>query len=186
MPRDGSPPSGRWWARPGHSGGRWALNPDFRDLLSAFSAAEVRFLVVGAHAVSFHAVPRYTKDLDLWVEPTQENAARAWDALARFGAPLEGVGVEDLSTPGIVIQLGVEPNRIDILTRVAGLEFGAVWERRVTSTYGGIAVAFPSLDDLLASKRACGRPQDLLDADWLEKAKKNLERSHARPPSSGE
>lgn len=113
MPRGGSPPSGRWWARPGHSGGRWGLNPDFRDLLSAFSAAEVRFLVVGAHAVSFHAVPRYTKDIDLWVEPTPENAKRVWEALARF----------------------------------------------------------PSLDDLLDSKRACGRPQDLLDAKWLEKAK---------------
>ncbi len=179
------PPSGRWWARPGHSGGRWVLNPDFRDLLSAFFVADVRFLVVGAHAVSFHAVPRYTKDLDLWVEPTAENAARAWGALARFGAPLEGVGVEDLSTPGTVIQLGVEPNRIDILTRVAGLEFGAAWERRVASTYDGIPVAFPALDDLLASKRACGRPQDLLDAGWLEKAKKHLDRSLVRPPSSG-
>ncbi len=171
MPRGGSPPSGRWWEKPGHSGGRWGLNPDFRDLLSAFSAAEVRFLVVGAHAVSFHAVPRYTKDIDLWVEPTPENAKRAWEALARFGAPLQGVEVDDLSTPGTVIQLGVEPNRIDILTRVAGLEFPAAWERRVGSTYGGVPVAFPSLDDLLDSKRVCGRPQDLLDAEWLEKAK---------------
>ena len=172
MPRGGSPLSGRWSAKPGHSGGRWALNPDFRDLLSAFSTAEVRFLVVGAHAVSFHAVPRYTKDIDLWVEPTPENARRAWEALARFGAPLDGVRVEDLATPGIVIQVGVEPNRIDILTRVAGLEFPATWERRVTSTYESVPVAFPSLDDLLVSKRACGRPQDLLDAEWLEKAKK--------------
>ena len=113
------PPSGRWWAKPGHSGERWGLNPDFRDLLSAFSAAEVRFLVVGAHAVTFHAVPRYKKDIDLWVEPTLENAKRAWEALARFGAPLEGVEV----------------------------------------------------DDLLDSERACGRPQDLLDAEWLEKAR---------------
>ena len=128
--------------------------------------------MVGAHAVSFHAVPRYTKDIDVWIEPTAENARRVWTALARFGAPLENVSETDLSTPGTVVQLGVEPNRIDILTRVAGLEFATAWDRRVTSTYDAVPVAFPSLDDLLASKRACGRPQDLLDAEWLEKAKR--------------
>jgi len=172
-PRGVSPPSGRWWARPGRSGGRWDLNPDFRDLLSAFSAAEVRFLVVGGHAVSFHAVPRYTKDIDLWIEPSPENARRTWDALACFGAPLEGVSVEDLQTPGTVVQIGVEPNRIDLLTRVAGLDFPTAWSRRVPSTYDSVPVAFPCLDDLLLSKRACGRPQDLLDAQWLEKSRKS-------------
>ena len=166
------PPYGRWWARPGRSGGRWALNPDFRDLLSAFCAAEARFLVVGAHAVSFHAIPRYTKDIDFWVEPTPGNARRVWEALARFGAPLEGVSIDDLQTPGTVVQIGVEPNRIDILTRVAGLDFPSAWDRRVSSTYDGVPVAFPCIEDLLVSKRACGRPQDLLDAEWLEKAKR--------------
>lgn len=152
--------------------GEWALNPDFRDLLSAFSDAEVRFLVVGAHAVSFYAVPRYTKDIDLWIDPTPENTSRTWEALARFGAPLDGVTAEDLAIPGTVLQVGVEPNRIDILTCVAGLEFSEAWSRRVTSSYGRVPVSFPCLDDLLASKRACGRPQDLVDAEWLEMAKR--------------
>ena len=105
VPRDGSAPSGRWSARPGLSGGRWVLNPDFRDLLSAFFAAEVRFLVVGAHAVSFHAVPRYTKDIDLWIEPTPENARRTWTALAQFGAPLEGVTVSPRPDPVLLADI---------------------------------------------------------------------------------
>lgn len=148
------------------------MNPDFRDLFFELSAAEVRFLVVGAHAVTFHSVPRYTKDIDIWVEPTRENAARAFSALSKFGAPVESVSVEDLCSPGVIFQIGVEPNRIDVLTSIAGLEFGEAWGRRVASTYGGVPISVLGLDDLIASKKAAGRPQDLLDVDWLEKARR--------------
>jgi hypothetical protein len=144
------------------------VNRDFRDL---FSAADVRFLVVGAHAVIFYSVPRYTKHLDLWIDATPENAARAWRALAAFGAPLEGITVGDLFHPGTKLQIGVEPNRIDILTDVEGLPFEEAWNRRQMSSYGDIPIALLNLDDLIASKRAAGRPQDQLDLEWLEKVK---------------
>ena len=147
------------------------VNRDFKDLFFAFSAADVRFLVVGAHAVIFYSVPRYTKDLDLWIEATAENAARAWKALAEFGAPLQGVSVEDLFHPGTILQIGVEPNRIDILTDVEGLSFEDAWTRRQMSSYGEVPISLLDLDDLIASKRAAGRPQDQLDLEWLEKAR---------------
>lgn len=148
-----------------------ATNRDFSDLLSEFCAADVRCLVVGAHAVIHYSVPRYTKDIDLWIEPTVENAERVYRALARFGAPLIGVTVSDLATPGIVVQIGVEPNRIDLLTAVEGLEFAAAWERRASSTYGGTPIWLLGLSDLIASKRAAGRAQDALDLEWLERTR---------------
>ena len=149
-----------------------ATNPDFDDLLSAFCAAEVRFLVVGAHAVIHYTVPRYTKDLDLWIDPTPENAKRAYSALVRFGAPLEGIAAEDLSTPGVVLQIGVEPNRVDLMTEITGLVFAEAWQRRVLATYGGSSIGLLSLEDLVTSKRAAGRPQDRLDLDWLERVER--------------
>lgn len=148
------------------------VNPDFKDLFSAFCDADVRFLVVGAHAVIFHSVPRYTKDLDVWVEPTRPNATRAFEALARFGAPLDGVSVEDLCNTQTVIQLGIEPNRIDVMTDVAGIPFEDAWNRRSTSTYGDVPIAVLGRDDVLHAKRAAGRPQDLLDIEWLERTAK--------------
>ena len=149
-----------------------AVNPDFRDLFSVFNAAEVRYLVVGAQAVIFYTVPRYTKNLDVWIEPSAGNARKAFEALARFGAPLEGVAPEDLAVPGTVLQLGVEPNRIDVLNRIEALDFESAWPRRERSTYAGVEISLVGLDDLIAAKRAAGRPQDLLDAEWLDRAKK--------------
>ena len=148
-----------------------AINRDFKDLFSELRAAEARFLVVGAHAVMFHAVPRYTKDLDVWIEPSAANARRVHEALARFGAPMEQVTPEDLATPGTIFQIGVEPNRIDIVTAVEGLTFADVWDKRVASTYGEVPISILGLEDLLRNKRAVARPQDLLDVEWLERAK---------------
>lgn len=148
------------------------VNPDFRDLFFELNAAEARFLIVGAHAVTFHSVPRYTKDIDIWIEPTRDNAGRTFSALARFGAPVERVSVEDLCSPGVVFQIGVEPNRIDVLTSIESLEFGEAWGRKVPSAYGGVPINVLGLDDLIASKKAAGRPQDLLDIDWLEKSRR--------------
>jgi hypothetical protein len=149
-----------------------AINRDFRDLLSALSEAEARFLVVGAHAVIYHAVPRYTKDLDLWVEASPENARRVYRALARFGAPLETLREEDLSTPGTIFQIGIEPNRIDIITEVEGLKFEQAWRNRIETRYGDVAMAVLSLEDLLTNKKKVGRPQDLLDVEWLDRARR--------------
>ena len=149
------------------------VNRDFKDLLSEFNAAEVRYLVVGAHAVIFYSVPRYTKDLDIWIEPTRENAERAYRALAAFGAPLANISMADLCTPETILQIGVEPNRIDILTDVEGLRFEDAWRHRQQTTYGGEPVGLLSLSDLIAAKKAAGRPQDLLDLEWLEKAEED-------------
>ena len=135
------------------------VNPDFRDLLAALRDAEARYLVVGALAVTFHAAPRYSKDIDIWVDPAPENAGRVWIALQRFGAPLDQLRRDDLTDPRTVYQIGVEPNRIDVLTSVEGLSFAAAWEGRVESNYGGVPIWILSLDDLIISKRAAGRAQ---------------------------
>src|SRR5262245_31834440 len=112
------------------------LSSDFSDLISALSGAEARFLIVGAYAVMYHTEPRYTKDLDIWIEPTKANARRVMAALRLFGAPMQRISREDLSTPGIVYQIGVEPVRVDLLTSISGLEFGHAYENAVTTRYG--------------------------------------------------
>lgn len=129
----------------------------------------MRYLLVGGYAVAFHARPRYTKDLDVWVDRTPTNAHRAWQALASFGAPLQELGPEDLTRPEMVFQIGLPPNRIDILTELAGVSFEEAWERRVTTTYGDCAVQVLSRTDLIRNKRKVGRPQDLIDVEELER-----------------
>jgi hypothetical protein len=143
-------------------------NPDFRDLLAAFLTHSVRFLVVGGYAVAFHARPRFTKDLDVWVEPSSDNAHRVFAALRDFGAPLTGVVPEDFTRPDIVYQVGIAPNRVDVLTSITGVDFAEAWGRRVAARYDRLAIAYLGKSDLIANKRASGRPQDLIDADVLE------------------
>lgn len=147
------------------------VNRDFRDLLAAFGARDVRFLIVGAYAVTFHARPRFTKDLDVWVEPSEANAPRVVQALAEFGAPLQvhGVTAADFVRPGVVYQMGLPPNRIDILTAVDGLDFAACWPRRVVSAYADVAVHYLAKSDLILNKRHVARPQDLEDVKALER-----------------
>jgi len=145
------------------------VNPDFRDLFAALNAAGAEYLLVGGYALAVHAAPRFTKDLDVWVNPTPENAARVHEALHRFGAPLGELRVEDLSTSGIVFQLGVPPNRIDVLTAIDGVSFPDAWLERLETTYGGQHVSVISRRHLAVNKRATGRPQDLLDAEALER-----------------
>jgi len=143
------------------------MNSDYRDLFCALNAREVRYLVVGAHAVTFHARPRFTKDLDVRIECTPDNARRAWRALTSFGAPVGDLDAAELARPGVVLQIGVAPNRIDIMTRVDGVEFAPAWERRCATKYGDAAIHVLSRQDLVANKRARGRPQDLLDLEAL-------------------
>jgi len=143
-------------------------NPDFKDLFRIFSEEQVDFLVVGAHAVAFHAEPRYTKDLDVLVRPSPENAERVWRALARFGAPLKDVTLADLTKPDMVYQIGVEPNRIDILMGIGGVDFDEAWEGRESSTYDGVPISVIGKPALIKAKKATDRPQDRLDVDRLE------------------
>jgi hypothetical protein len=151
------------------------MNQDFLDLLGALSDAEVRFLVVGGYAVGVHGHPRATKDLDVWVEASPENAARLMAALRAFVAPIGGLTEADFATPGTGFMMGRPPSRIDILTQIAGLEFGPAWSRRITREFGGVECSVISVDDLITNKRAAGRPQDLADVEVLMKI-----RDHAR------
>jgi hypothetical protein len=147
------------------------LNPDFRDVLAAFAAEGVEFVVIGAYALALHGVPRFTGDLDLFVRPTPENAARVWRALVRFGAPVQGAGVSeaDFAMPGIVYQIGLPPSRIDVLTEISGLSFDEVWATREATDLDGASVPFIGRDAFVRNKLAAGRPKDLVDAKRLKR-----------------
>ncbi len=144
------------------------LNPDFRDMLSALCEEGAEFLVVGSYALAAHGHPRTTGDIDLWVRPAPENASRVWRALSRFGAPLERASPADLSTPGNVLQIGVVPRRIDVMTSIEAVTFESAWLRRIEVEIEGLRIPVLGRDDLLANKRALGRPQDRADVARLE------------------
>ncbi|HVW25093.1 MAG TPA: hypothetical protein VHC69_06955 [Polyangiaceae bacterium] len=145
------------------------MNPDFRDLLAAFNAHGVEFLVVGAHALAAHGLVRATKDLDVWVRPSNANAQRVIAALVEFGAPLHDLTVDDLSQPGLIFQIGVEPIRIDVITKIDGVSFDQAWPDRVLAHFADQEAGVLSRHHLLANKRASGREKDLLDVKWLER-----------------
>ena len=144
------------------------LNPDYRDILSAFIAEKVEFLLVDAYALAAHGSPRATGDLDLWIHPSAENARRTWRALAVFGAPLENLTESDLSTPGTVIQIGREPRRIDLLTTIDGIGFEEAWSARTRIQVDGVTILVIGRDEFLRNKRATGRHKDLADVERLE------------------
>ena len=143
------------------------MNSDFKDLLSTFNANRVQYLVVGAYAFMKHAEPRYTKDLDIWIRPSKANSRRVFKALRQFGAPLSKLSEDDFAHPGLYYQIGVEPTRIDILMSIPGLKFSDAWNQRVNSDLGGVSATILSKEDLIASKHASGRPQDLVDIQTL-------------------
>lgn len=143
------------------------MSQDFRDLFAAFNATGVKYLVVGAHAYSHYHKPRFTKDLDVWVEPTPENARRVATALAAFGAPDSFCAPEQFDRPGGTLQIGVEPVRIDVLTEIAGVSFEDGWANKVPGRFMDEAIFFLGLEDLIKNKSSTGRPRDLLDAEDL-------------------
>jgi hypothetical protein len=143
------------------------VNRDFLEMLSALCGAGVEFIVVGAHALAAHGVPRATGDLDIWVRRGGENADRVLAALRVFGAPLSDLSPDDLSRPGTVFQIGVSPCRIDILTAITGVEWEDAWPRRLELLLEGIRVPVLGRDDFIANKRAAGRPKDLADLALL-------------------
>ncbi len=143
-------------------------SPDFKDLLSLFGKYRTRFLVVGGYAVMNYTEPRYTKDLDIWVSTEKSNARAVFSALREFGAPLQGLDAQDFAAEGYLYQMGMPPFRVDVMMSVKGLDFDESWSRRVEVEVGGVVVPFISKKDLIAAKKASGRPQDLLDVAKLE------------------
>jgi hypothetical protein len=145
------------------------VNSDFSDLLRIFNARNVRYLVIGGYAVIQYAEPRYTKDLDVWISTDSENAKTVFAALREFGAPLTNLTYKDFSEEGYFFQMGVPPIRVDVLMGIPGLEFEKAWKNRVEVDFDGLPVLFISKPDLIAAKRASSRPQDLIDADSLDR-----------------
>ena len=145
------------------------LNKDLRELLALLNSNAVEYLVVGAFAVAFHGYSRYTADLDLLLRPTPENADRVLRALAQFGFGNLGIGSSDLQVPGRVIQLGVSPNRVDLLTSISGVSFEDAWESRAPAELEGVPVQFIGRAALLRNKESTGRARDLGDAEELRR-----------------
>jgi hypothetical protein len=144
-----------------------SVNRDFRDIFKLLNSCHVKYLIVGAHAVMYYTEPRYTKDIDIWIYPSPKNAAAVWRALSRFGAPLDGVMLDDFTNPQLVYQVGIAPNRIDVMMGLPGVRFETAWKRRTKSSYGDVPINILHKNDLLKSKRFAGRPQDLLDVSAL-------------------
>ena len=143
------------------------VNSDFSDLLRIFNDNNVRYLVIGGYAFIQYAEPRYTKDLDLWISTDSQNAAAVYKSLKEFGAPLADLTEDDFAEEGYFYQMGVPPVRIDILMGIPGMGFDNAWERRIEADFDGLTVQFISKEDLIVTKRASGRAQDLVDADTL-------------------
>ena len=166
---------------------------DFKELLSVFNAHSVKYLIVGGHAVSFHAQPRATKDLDLFIKADPVNAKAIYAALASFGAPLGNVDVEDFSDPRKFIRFGREPVAVDILPGIDGVAFDEAWERRVEGVIdpaSGLTASFISKTDLIASKLAAGRMRDLADVEDMREAEASQpargQVKQSSDPSNGE
>ena len=144
------------------------LNPDYRDILSIFNEGGVDYLVVGAYALAAHGVLRATGDIDIWIRCEAGNARFVWRALVKFGAPLSELKETDLTSPGLVFQIGVAPSRIDILTSIDGVQFTEAWKARLELGIEGIRVHLIGRSHLIANKKTVGRPQDLVDVARLE------------------
>jgi len=148
--------------------------PDFLKLLSALNAHKVKYLIVGGYAVSQHAQPRATKDLDILIQPAPKNGAALYKALLDFGAPVAGYSAADFIEKGKFFRMGNPPIAIDILPEIDGIEFNAAWKNRVTARLDqdtGLKAHFISSSDLIAAKLASGRPQDIADVEALRQAR---------------
>jgi hypothetical protein len=148
-------------------GSRGLATKDFEELFGCLKARNVKALVVGGYAVAFHGRPRFTKDIDVLVEPAPDNAERLLSALADFGFGSLGLTIADFTSPGRIVQLGVAPNRIDLLTAIDGVTFDEAWAHRVAGPFGAATVDYIGLGDLIRNKQASARPQDLLDVEDL-------------------
>jgi len=144
------------------------LNQDFKEFFESLNANKVRYLVVGGYAIAFHGHPRYTKDIDVWIEMSPENAVRIVKALKDFGFGSLDLKVEDFLTPDQVIQLGYDPSRIDILTTIDGVDFSECYPKHMMVTVSGVEISVIDLENLKRNKKASGRLQDLADVEDLD------------------
>lgn len=157
-----------------------SVSLDFKDLLRLFNAYRVKYLIIGGYAGIKYTEPRYTKDLDLWTRADAKNAAAVFQALREFGAPLSGLTPADFAQEGYFYQMGIPPVRVDILMSISGLAFDNAWPRRVKADFDGVPVLFIDRQDLIDSKLAVGRPQDLIDAALLAQAGPPRKPKHRR------
>ena len=158
---------------------------DFKELLRALNAHNVEYLIVGVYAVSWHAGPRATKDLDILVRADADNSMALFAALAEFGAPLEGLAARDFIEPGAFFRMGRPPVMVDILPRISGVEFADAWQRRVdVAVDDDLKVPFISRADLLAAKLAAARPQDLADVAALRAVQEHERTEHQTGPTN--
>jgi predicted nucleotidyltransferase len=162
------------------------MSRDYEEFIAALNDHGVRYLLIGAHAVAFHARPRATKDLDILLDPAAANARKALAAMrAFFGGADLGYRVEDLTNPRWIIQLGVAPVRIDLHSQVTGIEsFDVAWKNRFDAHFGSVPARYLGLEDLVRAKEAIGRPQDRADVRVLRRAKAQpgvKNRSRRRP-----
>lgn len=164
------------------------MHRDFKELLSSLNAHGVKYLIVGGYAVSFHAQPRATKDIDILIRPDADNAKALHAALTKFGAPMQGLTPESFAEPGKFFRMGRAPAAVDILPEIDGVDFDAAWERRVEGLIdpaSGLNGCFISAADLMAAKLAAGRPQDIADVSALRKAAEaQPQRARKKPPEA--
>ena len=147
------------------------FNQDYRDMIECLQREGVEFMLVGGYAVALHGWPRMTFDIDFWIMANPRNATAVMRALKEFGAPLMDLKEEDFHKPGMVFQIGTEPQRIDILSAISGVAYEDAVSRAVRMEVDGLSLKVIALDDLIANKRASGRPKDIVDAMTLEKMK---------------
>ncbi|MFA9213846.1 MAG: nucleotidyltransferase [Candidatus Methylacidiphilales bacterium] len=148
------------------------LSKDFKEFIELLNANKVKYLVVGGYAVGYHGHPRYTKDIDLWILMKRSNAENVINAVKEFGFESLGLTEDDFLDTENIIQLGFPPNRIDILTDIAGVDFETCFNNKVVVEFEGSEINFISLIDLITNKEAAGRLQDLADAEKLKKLNK--------------
>ncbi|MDQ1350055.1 MAG: hypothetical protein QG657_356, partial [Acidobacteriota bacterium] len=148
------------------------IEKDFKEFIELLNCNKVKYLVVGGFAIAFHATARFTKDIDIFVEASEENSIKIVNTLKSFGFGDIGLTEKDFQNAGQIVQLGYPPLRIDIITAISGVEFADAWKTKVEGKYGDAPCFFISIDDLINNKNASGRPQDLADIKILERIKK--------------
>ncbi len=141
---------------------------DFKEFIKLLNEHECRYLIVGGYALSFHSKPKFTKDIDFWIDPQPDNAKKIIKVLSDFGFSQLDITIDDLTDPNKVIQLGKEPLRIDLLTSIDGLTFEMAYENRVIGNYFDIKANIISQEDLILNKKSSGRKKDLFDLSWIE------------------
>jgi len=144
------------------------VSKDFKEFIELLNKNNVNYLLVGGYAVGYHSRPRYTEDIDIWIQPSLENAKKIIHVLNKFGFTGVSVSIEELIQPEKIIQLGLPPQRIDILTSIDGVNFNEAWERRIVDSFGDIPVFIISLKDLIKNKSSSGRTKDLQDIEWIK------------------